>query len=121
MGMNRTSAWLGRMRVRAVFQKAERIYSSVDGSCCASVDALRKAESRQEADLENLSQASQSSQESNLSQLSQSGSDWSDLERELFEERAAIIEFESGTTRRRAEFLAGAYFSRTRQRGTHAQ
>lgn len=41
---------------------------------------------------------------------------WSDIDRELFDERAAIVEYEGGLNRNRAEFLARRWIDEDRRR-----
>ena len=53
-----------------------------------------------------LSQVSQESQESRHKKWQGLTDEWSDLDVELFEERAAIMEYEAGSSREVAEFLA---------------
>lgn len=64
------------------------------------------------------------SRESQVSQQSQVPCDgkwqglsetWTDLELDLFEERAAIIEYEAGKSREVAEFLAAGDVARSRR------
>ncbi len=58
------------------------------------------------ADLSKLSDLSRLSELSNLSVSPFLNPTWTALQRDLFEERAAILEFDGGMQRRTAEYLA---------------
>lgn len=68
------------------------------------------------SDNNEMSEVSDLSEMSSMSEVSRSphiDPTWSEVERDIFEERAAILEFDAGFSRGRAEFYAKDYLSRT--------
>lgn len=90
--------------IREALDNAEVILPPLRGQTGPRIPS--EADGKPEVPMSQLSKKSDLSHLSGMSQTTLANPNWSDLERDLFEERAAIIQHDAGFPRSRAEYLA---------------